>query len=168
MRSAQSIDVHAPAQLVFDLAHDVTRWPALLPHYRGVHVVERHADESLTARMVAVRPLVPAVGYGIPVAWRARVWADPKALGLRFRHLGGATRGMRVTWHIEPTDDGCRVTIVHAFDPTPAAWATFVDRLFVRPIASRTLATFKAIAEATAPLAAAKRSAPRRRTNGSI
>jgi hypothetical protein len=29
-------------------------------------------------------------------------------------------------------------------------WAPFVDRAFTRPIASRTLATFKAIAEALA------------------
>ena len=60
---------------------------------------------------------------------------------------------MDVTWRIEPTTDGCRVSIDHLFQPDLPApldrvWATFVDRLFVRPIATRTLATFKAIAEA--------------------
>jgi len=148
VRSALSIDVDAPASLVFELARDVRRWPELLPHYRDVRVLERHDDGSMTARMLAIRTIVPAIGYGIPVAWRARVWGDPTTLGLRFRHLGGATNGMDVSWRIEPGGDGCRVTIEHLFEPSVPAWATFVDRAFVRPIAGRTLATFKSIAEA--------------------
>jgi ribosome-associated toxin RatA of RatAB toxin-antitoxin module len=167
VRSALSIYVEAPATLVFDLARDVTRWPALLPHYRDVRVLEAHADGSTTARMLAARPVIAAIGYGIPVAWRARVWQDPAALGLRFLHQGGATDGMDVTWRIETVDAGCRVTIEHAFDPALPGWAAFVDRLFVRPIARRTLATFKAIAEATAPLMTPKGSARRRRTKES-
>jgi len=147
VRSALSIDVDAPAALVFELARDVTRWPALLPHYRDVRVLERHADGSTTARMLAIRTIVPAIGYGIPVAWRARVWQDPQTLGLRFRHLGGATNGMDVSWHIEARDGGCRVTIEHVFEPAAPAWAAFVDASFVRPIAGRTLATFKSVAE---------------------
>jgi hypothetical protein len=98
--------------------------------------------------MLAIRTVVPAIGYGIPVAWRARAWGDPATLGLRFRHLGGATNGMDVSWRIEPWDGGCRVTIEHVFEPPVLAWAAFIDRSFVRPIAGRTLATFKSIAEA--------------------
>ncbi len=67
---------------------------------------------------------------------------------LRFVHLGGATSGMDVTWRIEATDGGCRVSIDHDFRPRMPGWAAFVDRAFTRPIASRTLATFKTIAEA--------------------
>ena len=33
MRSTIAIDVAAPPELVFQLAHDVERWPRLLPHY---------------------------------------------------------------------------------------------------------------------------------------
>ena len=150
MRSTIGIDIEAPARLVFDLARDVERWPALLPHYVRVRVSERQPDGTRTAQMVAVRRLVPLAGLGIPVAWRARTWADEPALRLRFRHLGGATAGMDVTWRIEPAGGGCRVDIEHDFRPRPAAWATIVDRLFVRPIAGRTLATFKSIAEAVA------------------
>ena len=54
-----------------------------------------------------------------------------------------------MTWRIEATDGGCQVTIEHLF-PAPRAWALFVDRLFTRPIAGQTLASFKAIAEAVA------------------
>ena len=55
---------------------------------------------------------------------------------------------MDVTWRIEPIVGGSRVSIDHQFAPRLPGWAWFVDRAFTRPIASRTLATFKAIAEA--------------------
>lgn len=153
MRSTLSIDVEAPAELVFRLAHDVERWPALLPHYVAVDVLERTAD-GLTARMIVRRTLIPIVGLGLPVAWRSRTWAEPTQRRLRFQHLGGATAGMEVTWRIEPNGDGrSRVTLEHDFRPRFAPWAVVIDRLFVRPIARRTMATFKAIAEAVAPAA---------------
>ena len=153
MRSTLSIDIEAPPRLVFDLARDVLRWPALLPHYRDVRVEARDADGALTVRMLAVRPVVPLLGYGIPVAWRSRTWADEATLRLRFVHLGGATNGMDVTWRIEATPTGCRVSIDHAFGPRVPGFAAIVNGLFVRPIATRTLASFKAIAEAVAPAA---------------
>lgn len=155
MRSTLSVDVVAPARLVFDLARDVQRWPRLLPHYLDVRVEERHPDGAVTARMVALRAIVPRLGYGIPVAWRARTWAEEADLRLRFVHLGGATAGMDVTWRIEPVPTGCRVSIEHVFRPGVAAWSTIVERLFVQPIAGRTLATFKAIAESVAASPAA-------------
>jgi hypothetical protein len=69
---------------------------------------------------------------------------------------------MDVTWRIEPDGAGCRVTIEHEFTPRIRPWSTLVDRLFVQPIAGRTLATFKAIAEAL------EGSADRRSTNRSL
>jgi hypothetical protein len=52
------------------------------------------------------------------------------------------------------------VTIEHAFSPRMPGFARFVDRFFTRPIAGRTLATFKALAEAVAAVDASDR--PRR------
>jgi ribosome-associated toxin RatA of RatAB toxin-antitoxin module len=150
MKSTISIDVAAPAGLVFRLARDVERWPRLLPHYVRVRPLARDGDGRLTAEMVARRPLVPVLGLGLPVAWRSRTWSEPGALRLRFVHIGGATNGMDVTWRIEPSGTGCRVSIDHEFRPRVPGWAAFVDRAFTRPIASRTLATFKSIAEALA------------------
>jgi len=150
MKSTLSVDVAAPASLVFRLARDIERWPRLLPHYVRVKALERDGAGRLTAEMVARRPLVPVLGLGLPVAWRSRTWSEPETLRLRFVHLGGATNGMDVTWRIEPAEGGCRVTIDHDFRPRVPGWAAFVDRAFTRPIASRTLATFKAIAEALA------------------
>jgi hypothetical protein len=102
--------------------------------------------------MTAVRAIGPV---SVPVQWQARVWADsvdPDDLRLRFVHVRGATRGMDVTWHITPRSDGCHVAIDHAFRRSlpflgPDAFPRVVDAVFVRPIAGRTLATFKRLAE---------------------
>jgi ribosome-associated toxin RatA of RatAB toxin-antitoxin module len=150
MHSTITVDVEAPAALVFELARAVERWPALLPHYLRVTARARHPDGSVTAEMVAVRALVPVVGLGLPVAWRARVWAGNAPQRLRFEHHGGATDGMAVTWTFVPLASGCRVSIEHDFRPRIPAWGWSIDRLFVRPIARRTLDTFKSIAEAVA------------------
>ena len=149
MRSSIAIAIDAPPRLVFELARGIERWPRLLPHYHEVRVLERHGDGSMTARMLATRAVVRRLGYGIPVAWRARTSNDPQLLRLSFQHLSGATKGMDVTWRIEEAGAGCTITIEHEFAPRMPGWASLVDRLFVRPIAGRTLATFKALAEAT-------------------
>ena len=150
MKSAISIDVAAPADLVFRLAAGVERWPVLLPHYVAASVESREADGAVVARFVARRPLLPILGLGLPVAWRSRTWNEPESRRLRFQHRGGATNGMDVTWRIEPAGGGTVVTIEHDFRPRIPGWAWLVDRLFTRPIAGRTLATFKALAEAVA------------------
>lgn len=152
MRTTIGIEIGAPAQLVFDLARRVGRWERLLPHYARSHVVERREDGSLIVSFVARRPLLPWVGLGLPVAWRARVWNEPEHLRLRFRHVAGVTRGMDVTWRIDSTNGGAgsRVTIEHVFSPRVPGLAGFVDRWFTRAIAGRTLATFKVLAESFA------------------
>jgi aromatase len=168
MRSAIAIEIAAPAQLVFDLARSVERWERLLPHYARSLVVDRGPDGSLVVDFVAHRPLVVLLGLGLPVAWRSRIWNEPDALRLRFVHVAGATKGMDVTWRIEPAGGGCRVSIEHDFRPAWPVFAVIVDRWFTRPIAGRTLATFKALAEALAePSPGAIKSDPSRSTNPS-
>lgn len=148
MHSRIGIDIEAPAGAVFALAHDVERWEVLLPHYARSRARERGADGVLVTDFIARRPFIGMIGLAIPVTWRSRTWSDPATRQLRFVHVAGATRGMDVTWHIEPTTTGCRVDIDHDFRPRVPGFAAFVDRWFTRPIAGRTLATFKALAEA--------------------
>ena len=153
LHSEIAIRIAAPPELVFALARDVERWVDLLPHYSRSAAVERRPDGILIADFVARRPLIQVLGLGLPVTWRSKTWSEPGSRRLRFQHVAGATRGMDVTWHIEPADadggpPGCRVTIEHVFAPRIPGFAAFVDRFFTRPIAGRTLATFKALAEA--------------------
>src|SRR5205823_2899835 len=78
-------------------------------------------------------------------------WSESATRRLRFVHRGGATAGMDVTWRIDDAGGGAsRVEIEHVFRPRIFGWAWFVDRAFTRPIASRTLAAFRGIAEAIA------------------
>jgi len=148
MRSTIAIDVAAPLELVFRLARDVERWERLLPHYARSRAVGRAADGSLIADFIARRPIVALLGLSLPVAWRARTWAEPEAWRLRFVHVAGPTKGMDVTWRLEPFAAGTRISIDHDFRPRLPQFAAFVDRAFTQPIAGRTLATFKALAEA--------------------
>jgi ribosome-associated toxin RatA of RatAB toxin-antitoxin module len=157
MRSSIAIRIAADASRIFELARDVSRWPALLPHYRRVTVHAVRGDRTV-AQMVAVRRFGPVA---LPVTWRAETWSeggDPADLRLRFRHIRGVTRGMDVTWHIRPAGAGSAVVIEHDFARAVPLlgdrllpWV--VDRWFTRPIATRTLATFKALAEADTVLA---------------
>jgi len=178
VRSTIGIDVAAPPELVFALARDVERWPRLLPHYVAATRFGPPDDEGrLSVRFVARRPLLPVLGLGLPVAWRSTTWSDPSTCRLRFVHHGGATNGMDVTWHIEARSDAVavvpgvatgagatsgagtagvamsRVEIEHVFVPRVPGWAWLIDRLFTRPIAGRTLATFRDLAEALASTA---------------
>ena len=153
MKSVLSIDVPgAGPETVFDLARDVARWPELLPHYRKVTIQSRTHGKVL-AQMTASRRFGP---LPVPVSWRTEQWtdaSDPADLQLHFRHVRGVTRGMVVVWHIRPRAGGSTISIEHAFqrrlpllgdDFLPA----LVDRFFVRPIAGRTLAAFRDLAQA--------------------
>ena len=151
MRSEIGIDIDASADLVFGLAHDVERWSAMLPHYTSSAAHDRDGLGRPLVRFIARRPLVPVLGLGLPVVWASRCWNEPATHRLRFEHIAGATRGMDVTWRSEPRPGGgCHVTIEHVFAPPIPGLAWIVDRWFTRPIAGRTLATFKSIAEAVA------------------
>ena len=162
MHSRIGIDIDASPALVFALARDVERWSTLLPHYVRSTSRDHDSGGRPVVVFVARRPLLPVLGLGLPVAWRSRAWNEPETRRLRFEHVAGATRGMDVTWDIvaHPGSRGCRVTITHVFSPRMPGFARFVDRFLTRPIAGRTLATFKALAEALAELDATSPQAP--------
>jgi ribosome-associated toxin RatA of RatAB toxin-antitoxin module len=150
MRTSIGIDVAAPPELVYRLVRDVSRWERLLPHYSRSAVIREEPGGVRVCDFVARRPFVPVLGLGMPVTWRSRTWHEPATRRLRFAHVAGATKGMDVTWTIEPAGEGTRVEILHDFRPRVPGFAAFVDAAFTRPIAGRTLATFKTLAEALA------------------
>ncbi len=155
MKTTLAVEIDAPPPRVFELARDIARWPELLPHYRKVSIRSRN-DGHVVAQMVAVRH----VGrLPVPVTWRAEQWSDASDaadLRLHFRHVRGVTRGMEVTWHIRPRAGGAVVSIEHDFSRRlPLLGHEFlpavVNRLFIRPIAGRTLASFRSLAEGRTP-----------------
>jgi hypothetical protein len=135
----------APEEIV-QLAERVENWPYLLGHYRRVEVLATR-PEGRIVEMAAIRPPIP-----IPVRWRAIQQVEPESMRVRYRHIGGVTRGMEVEWRIVPAGGGADVTIVHHFTPRwpwPGGWVArwIVCGFFVHAIADRTLAGIKATAE---------------------
>ena len=144
MRSEISTWIDAPPDAVFPFVADLARWPEFLPHYRYVRVLRRE-DGATLAAMSARRGI-------IPVSWHALQTHDRGSRRVHFRHVRGITRGMEVDWTLEPESGGTRARILHELDlrwPWVGAWIAehLISRRFIHPIATKTLARFKALAE---------------------
>ena len=151
MRTTDTIWIAAPAERVFGWAAEVERWPSILPHYRWVRFVERRGPDGGLVEMAAWRPFGP---LRWPTWWASEMTVDRPRREVRYRHVRGITSGMDVLWSVEPEGAGSRATIVHEWDGPawplirrPAAeWV--IGPVFVRGIASRTLAGIARAAEA--------------------
>jgi uncharacterized membrane protein len=128
------------------LAADVERWPVILPHYRWVTLLDGGGDRK-TVEMAARRGR-------IPVKWRAiqEIERDGSTPVIRYRHIGGVTKGMEVAWTFAPAPGAFNVRIDHEFQPPwPIVGGLVADRIigpqFVEAIAGKTLQTIKAIVE---------------------
>ena len=141
------VDIAAPAHDVYALAAATERWPAILPHYRYVRVLEERGDTRLVA-MGAWRDV-------FPIRWVAEQTNDPITPHIAFHHVRGWTRGMDVEWRFEPLPAGTRVIIEHRLRfrfPVAAEWLGrhVVGDYFIHGVAAKTLARVKAIAEGRA------------------
>jgi ribosome-associated toxin RatA of RatAB toxin-antitoxin module len=155
MHTLDRLVVRAPLEVVFTLASDVERWPAILPHYRWVRALERRPDGSIArVEMAAWRPFGPAP-LRYPTWWVSEMQTDRAASRIRYRHVEGVTRGMEVCWsmHALESGGGVAVELVHdwAGPPWPlvgslAAHAV-IGPVFVHGIASRTLRGLRRQAE---------------------
>jgi uncharacterized membrane protein len=150
MRTVDRTRMRAPIERVLAAAVDVERWPALLPHYRRVRMLERQTDGGLV-EMAAWRPFGP---FNYPTWWVSEMRVDRAAPAVHYRHVRGITAGMDVVWRLEPAGDDTEVTIVHdwAGPPWPlvggAAAAWVIGPVFIHGIASRTLAGIRRAVEA--------------------
>jgi len=142
MRTVDRQHMRAPIECVFRAAVDVEQWPALLPHYRWVCLLDRREDGG-TVEMAAWRPF-GALKY--PTWWVSEMRIDRHAPAVYYRHVRGITTGMDVVWQFASTSDGTDVTIIHEWNGPrwplirrPAAeWV--IGPVFIHGIASRTLA----------------------------
>ena len=145
-RPMETVDrqlVKAPWRTIFELAKKVEDWPAHLSHYRYVRFRERASDGGGIVEMSADRPFGP---LGWPTWWLSEMSVDDGAPAIRFRHVGGITKGMDVEWTFRSAPGGTEVTILHVWDGPPLPFvgipaATMViGPVFIHGIASRTLA----------------------------
>ena len=143
--------VAAPVERIFAVARAVEEWPAHLPHYRFVRFRARTRDGGGLVEMSANRPF-GAVNW--PTWWLSEMSVDHRLPNVRFRHVGGITRGMDVEWSFEPLKEGgTRVRILHVWDGPRwpligvAAAMAVIGPVFVHGIASRTLAGLARVAE---------------------
>ena len=148
MHTENQIVIHAPPARVFELAAQIERWPEVLRHYRYVRVTDRAVGGDRCSRLVAMG----AARSGIPVRWTSLQHLDPRKGQIRYRHVGGVTRGMDVVWLIQGHDGSTHVTIVHDL-LSPRSWlriplvSFIIGSWFVQSIADATLAGVKAAAE---------------------
>jgi len=149
MRTVDRSRMRAPLARVLEAAVTVERWPALLPHYRWVRMLERRGEGGLV-EMAAWRPFGP-VRY--PTWWVSEMWVDRAGPAVHYRHVRGITAGMDVVWRLEPLGDETEVTIVH--DWTGPRWPVIgsiaadwvIGPVFIHGIASRTLAGIRRAVE---------------------
>jgi ribosome-associated toxin RatA of RatAB toxin-antitoxin module len=145
LHTENTATISAPGDVVFDLAAHIERWPRILPHYRYVRVLSASGPFERVVHMGASRD-------GIPVRWTSVQELDPEGGEIRYRHVEGVTRGMRVLWRIVESQGVTRVSIHHDLEPQ-RWWLTVpvaeyvVGRLFVEYIAGKTLAGIKRQAE---------------------
>jgi hypothetical protein len=154
MTTVDELVVRAPLSAIFELAADVERWPAHLPHYRFVRFHEKRRDGGGLVEMSANRPFR---GLDWPTWWTSEMSVHapggPVAPSIRFRHVRGVTTGMDVEWSFAPSAAGTHVKIVHVWNGPPVpligliAARGVIGPVFVHGIASRTLAGLAHAAE---------------------
>ena len=139
VHTENEIVIHAPLEKIFQTTANLLLWPSVLPHYRWVRILKT-GEDGFIVKMAARR------GW-LPIQWTSRYTVDGRARELHFQHLRAFTRGMNVTWTYTPAQDGVRVQIFHELDRHSALGRWFakyiLGDLFIRPIATRTLAAFK-------------------------
>lgn len=165
-RPMETVDeriVRASWWTIFGLAKKVEDWPVHLSHYRYVRFREPASDGGGLVEMSADRPFGPV---GWPTWWLSEMSVDEGAPAIRFRHVGGITRGMDVEWSFQAVGSATQVRIVHAWDGPPipllgiAAANLVIGPVFVHGIASRTLAGLARAAEREAARTSGASAAP--------
>ena len=158
-RPMETVDeqlVRSPLNTIFELAKNVEAWPKHLPHYRFVRFREHRGGGGGIVEMSANRPFaVPLLRLRVnwPTWWLSEMTVNNEAPSIRFRHIGGITKGMDVEWSFAATPGGTHVRILHVWEGPPiplvGVWAAVyvIGPIFIHGIASRTLAGLAVAAE---------------------
>jgi aromatase len=142
--TAHEIDVAAPAELVYALVADVSRWPEIFPPTVHAEILDQDGDTELIRLW--------ATANGAAKTWTSRREHDRQGLRVTFRQERSQppVGGMGGAWVVEPVSaTSCRVRLLHDFraatgDPADLDWISeAVDRN-----SAAELAALKASAEA--------------------
>jgi aromatase len=113
----------APARVLYDLAADVTRWPAIFAPSVYAHHLER-GDRTERFQLWAVV-------NGEVKTWTSRRSLDPDALRIRFDQEVSAApiASMGGDWIFRERPDGTEIVLLHDFsavddDPEKVGWIT--------------------------------------------
>lgn len=149
LRTENHIFIRTQADVAFELASGVIRWPEFLDHYRYVRLIDA-GDGTNIGRMRRVK--MGARRGVIPVSWTAVQELDAEHLQITYRHVAGVTAGMWVVWSMQPERNGVNVTVSHELE-SQKRWLRnplsehIVGHWFVTAIAANTLSGIKREAE---------------------
>ena len=143
MRTVDEHRASAPADVCFEVAADVERWPEILPHYRWVRFQRKDDFARGKVEMAAWRRFGP---LGYPTWWVSEMEHRREEGVVLYHHVDGITRGMDVRWEVEEIEPGgTRLRIVHEWEgpewPLIGGFAArrVIGPHFVSHIAGRTL-----------------------------
>src|SRR5947209_6203437 len=122
MRTVDRVHIRAPLANVYTVASDVSRWPAILPHYRWVRFLERRGEGGVV-EMAARRPFGPPADPGRRLS---AVAADRPRGASRDRPLRGTATGAALVCRVGPRRGGGGFP--RAGDPPPSRRPTRRDR----------------------------------------
>ncbi len=151
MSVLDEVVVRSSVDRIFEIARDVEKWPAHLPHYRFVRFNSKCSDGGGVVEMSANRQFG---SLDWPTWWRSDMQVSDSEPVVRFRHVAGITKGMDVEWSFEATPAGTHVRVLHVWNGPKwpligeMAATVVIGPVFVHGIASRTLAGLARVAEA--------------------
>ncbi len=142
-----SIDVAAPAAIVYELAKEQERFPEFMPDVETVVVLERHADHAVTRWKTLVEDA--------PIEWTENDRFDDERLRIEYALIEGDLDTFEGAWTFEQTGDSTRVVLSVEYDfgvPTLAELIGPTLQKKVRENSEMMLAALKAEAESRAAL----------------
>ena len=146
MHKTNSLLLHAPKMLIFEIAANLELWPKILPHYRYIRFLDRSPNRNIVV-MAAHRS-------GIPIKWTSEEIIDPERVEIHFHHLKAFTKGMHVVWTFDERADGVLVTIAHDLNFRLKILAPIAEKIigdfFIGNVANKTLRCMKQYVEARA------------------
>jgi aromatase len=115
-RTDNSVVVHAPMDLVWEMTNDVSSWPELFSEYAAAEIIDR-IDRTTRFRLT----MYPDEN-GQAWSWVSERTADERTRTVQAHRVEpGVFEFMNIRWEYEPLADGVRMRWVQDFHMKPQA-----------------------------------------------